>query len=196
MRDRRLLYAAAFLRALASSLVGVLIGLHLAARGFDPAETGAVISVGLVGAALASLFVTVAGDRAGRRRTLIALALLGAAGGVAIAIVRPHAAIFAAAFVGMLNGMGKDRGAAQILDQAVLPGTATDAGRTQAFAWYGALQDAGHALGALLAGAPAVLRRATAIEEPTSLALAMLAYAALLAATALLYARLSPAADA
>ena len=31
----------------------------------------------------------------------------------------------------MVNGMGKDRGAALILKQAALPGTATDADRTR-----------------------------------------------------------------
>jgi MFS family permease len=75
-RDRRILYAAALLRALACGMVGVVIGLHLAARGFDPGETGALIGVGLAGAAVAALIVTVAGDRLGRRRTLIVLAAL------------------------------------------------------------------------------------------------------------------------
>jgi MFS family permease len=193
--DRRLLYTAAFLRAIASGTVGVLLGLHLAARGFEPAETGAVISVGLAGAALAALLVTVGGDRMGRRRALITISILGAAGGVAVALAHGRAAIFGAAFVGMLNGVGKDRGAALILDQAALPATTTDAGRTQAFAWYGVLQDAGHALGALAAGAPVLLRRVARVDVEGSLSIAMLAYAALLAATAILYTRLSPAVE-
>jgi MFS family permease len=192
-RDRRLLCAAAFVRALASGMVGVVIGLHLAARGFDPAETGLVISTGLAGAAVAALIVTAAGDRLGRRRTLLVLGALGAAGGVVLAIapVGAHGVVLAAAFAGMLNGMGKDRGAAQILDQALLPTTVGDRDRTRAFAWYGALQDAGHALGGLAAGAPVLLRRATALDEATSLEIAMLAYAGLCAATAALYAGLS-----
>jgi MFS family permease len=195
-RDRRLLYAAAFVRALASGLVGVVIGLHLAAHGFDPAQTGSVISVGLAGAATSALIVTVAADRLGRRRTLIVLAVLGAAGGAAVALLDRPALVLAAAFVGMLNGMGKDRGASLILDQAVLPATASDADRTQVFAWYGVTQDVGHALGALLAGIPVLLRRLTSIDPPASLAIAMLVYAGLLAATAVLYTRLSAAADA
>jgi MFS family permease len=196
MTDRRLLYAAAFLRAVASGTVGVLLGLHLAARGFDPTETGAVISVGLAGAALAALIVTIEGDRLGRRATLVVISVLGAAGGVGVALLHGRALVFGAAFVGMLNGVGKDRGAALILDQAALPATTTDAGRTQAFAWYGVLQDAGHAVGALAAGAPALLRRAAPLDVSDSLAVAMLAYAALLGATAIVYARLSPAIDA
>ncbi len=195
MSDRRLLYAAAFLRAAASGMVGVLIAIDLVARGFSPGETGAVVSAGLTGAALAALLVTIEGDRLGRRRTQIALALVGALGGAGVALLHDHAAVLAAAFVGMLNGMGKDRGAALVLDQSVLPATTADADRTRAFAWYSVLQDAGHAFGALAAGAPALLRRAFAVDTARSLQLAMLGYAALVGATALLYANLSPAAD-
>ena len=43
MSDRRILYAAAFLRALATGMIGVLIGIYLARQGFDPAGIGAVV---------------------------------------------------------------------------------------------------------------------------------------------------------
>src|SRR6185295_19462731 len=67
-------------------------------------------------------------------------------------------ALGAAAFVGMLNGMGRDRGAALVIEQALLPATAEEGRRTRAFAVYNVLQDAGHALGGLMAGLPALLR--------------------------------------
>src|SRR5262245_33364132 len=117
MRDRRLLYAAAFLRSLATGMAGVILGIHLATLGFDPAAIGGVVSAGLAGAALAALVVTVAGDRMGRRRTLVILSLMGAAGGVALGVATGLGVIVAASFVGMLNGMGRDRGACLILDQ-------------------------------------------------------------------------------
>lgn len=69
--------------------------------------------------------------------------------------------LYAAAFLGMLNGMGRDRGAALILDQAILPATVGDLRRTQAFAIYNVCQDTGHALGSLLAGLPSLLVRWT-----------------------------------
>jgi hypothetical protein len=37
----------------------------------------------------------------------------------------------AAAFLGMLNGMGRDRGAALVLEQAILPATTTNETRTR-----------------------------------------------------------------
>ena len=194
-RDRSLLYAAAFLRALATGMIGVLIGIHLAKQGMDAGRIGAIVSAGLAGAAFAALLVTIAGDRLGRRRALIALALLGGAGGIAVAFVSDAAVIGIAAFFGMLNGMGRDRGASSILDQAILPSTVPSEQRTGAFAWYNVLQDAGHALGSLLAGLPALFRAVAPIPEPVSLRAAVLFYAFLLLVTAILYRALSPAVE-
>ena len=194
-RDRSFLYAAAFLRALATGMIGVLIGIHLAKQGFDAGRIGVIVSAGLAGAALAALFVTMAGDRLGRRRALFFLALIGAAGGVAVALVSDAALIGIAAFFGMLNGMGRDRGASSILDQAILPSTVPAERRTAAFAWYNVLQDAGHAFGSLLAGAPALFRAIAPMPELASLRAAVLLYAFLLLITAILYRGLSPAVE-
>lgn len=160
LTDRRRILAAAFLRATATGATGVLAGIYLARLGLGLAEAGLVIAAGLAGAAAAALLATLAADRVGRRRFLGALAALGAVGGLAVATASHPAMLLAAAFAGMLNGMGRDRGAALVIEQAMLPATTTDAGRTGAFAWYNVLQDAGHALGALLAGVPALLRAA------------------------------------
>ena len=67
--------------------------------------------------------------------------------------------------------------------------------RTRAFAWYNVLQDIGHALGGLLAALPSVLRLA-GIGELASFQAAVLLYALLLLATAVLYLRLSAQAEA
>lgn len=98
MRDRHLLLAASFLRALATGMVGVLIGIYLARRGLDAAEIGLVVGVGLAGAAAAALAATLLGDRLGRRRTLLVLAVLGAATrqSYVMALVRPEERTFAA----------------------------------------------------------------------------------------------------
>lgn len=170
-------------------MIGVLIGIYLARQGFDPAGIGAVVTAGLAGAATAALLVTVGGDRAGRKRTLLWLAILGAAGGAVVAVAAKPLVIAAAAFFGMLNGMGRDRGASMILDQAILPATAAPENRTAVFAWYNVVQDAGHALGALAAGVPALFR-AGHLSADGSMRAAVGIYALLLAVTALLYTRL------
>jgi MFS family permease len=194
--DRHVLYATALVRALATGTIGVLLGIFLGRRGFDPTQTGVIISAGLAGAAAAALVVTLAGDRLGRRRTLVAISLLGAVGAVVLASAANLMVIAAAAFLGMVNGMGRDRGAALILDQSILPSTVTAENRTSAFAWYNVMQDLGHAAGALLAGLPVLLRRHGAVGELESLRVTVLVYGGLVALTGLAYLRLSPAAEA
>ena len=198
MTDRGLLFAGAFLRALAVGMVSVLCGLHLAALGFTPGAIGAVVGAGLAGNALAALLTTWRGDAAGRRRVLILLAVLGSLGGVVIAAGSDPFAIGAASFLGMLNGMGRDRGASLIIDQVILPATAganEHAARTRLFAIYNVVQDTGHALGGLLAGMPQLLRRLAGVDMAMSFRLSIGVYAVLLLIAALLYMRLSTAVE-
>jgi MFS family permease len=154
-RDRRLILSTAFLRAVGTGMTGVLAGLYLARLDLDAAAAGLVIGCGLAGQAVSTLLATLAADAIGRRRFLIALSILGAGGIAAMLAVRELTPMVVFATLGMLNGMGRDRGAGLVVEQAILPATTTDADRTRAFAWYNVLQDAGHALGSLLAGAPA-----------------------------------------
>jgi len=188
--DRVILYSAAFVRALATGMIGVLMGVFMAHLDFDPARIGYVVGAGLFGCATAALVVTLTGDHAGRRRSLLVLSLLAAGGGLLFALTAHPFAAGAAAFLGMVNGMGRDRGASLILDQVILPATVGDAGRTQAFAWYNVLQDIGHALGALLAGLPALLR-SLGTADVASFRTGVGVYALLMLVTAVLYSGLS-----
>ncbi|MBI4742208.1 MAG: MFS transporter [Betaproteobacteria bacterium] len=194
MNDRRRLYTAAFLRALATGMAGVLLGLHLARQGLSAAAFGSVIAAGLLGATLAVGLATWWGDRIGRRRLLLWLSGLSALGGLAVALSGDAALLGAAALLGMVNGMGRDRGAALVLEQAMLPATTDDAGRTGAFARYNLLMDLGHALGALAAALPELLRAWGGVGEALAYQGAFLVYAALLAAGLPFYAGLSAAA--
>ncbi len=191
MTDRRILYATAFIRALATGMVGVLLGIYLARLHLSPSQTGFVVGAGLVGNAAATLLTTALGDRWGRRRFLIGLTLATAAGGLAVSLVSHPLALGVAALLGMVNGMGRDRGAALVLEQAMLPGTVTDAQRTRAFAWYNVTQDVGHALGGLMAGLPVLLREVQPLSEETSFRLAMGTYSLLVLLPFLLYLALS-----
>jgi MFS family permease len=194
--DRRVIFAAGFLRATANGLIGVVAGIYLARLGYSPAAFGIILGAGVAGTAVAAAGVTFWGDRFGRRRGLVLVALASAAGGAVIAAASEFTLLAAAAFVGMTNSLGKDRAAAMALEQAILPGTVDDAGRTRVFAWYNVTQDIGHGLGAALAAAPELLRAAGIAGELESLRWAVAAYAALWLGAAALYARLGPAAEA
>jgi MFS family permease len=191
--DRRILYVTAFVRALATGMIAMLLAGYLATLGFRADVVGWVVAAGLAGNAVALAVATVFGDRSDRKRMLLVLAALGAGGAALAAVASKPSALAAAAFLGMLNGMGRDRGAALALEQAILPATTTERGRTSAFAWYNALQDAGHALGALAAGLPVLLERSDLVPSPSaSHRLGLVAYSALAVLCLALYARLSP----
>lgn len=193
--DRLLIYAAALLRGLAAGAISVLAAVYLAKRGFDEAAIGLVLSAGLAGVLAGTVFGTYFADRVGRRRSLVLLALLAGIGGVLLVVTDTLWALVLAAFFGMLNTQGSDRGAAQALEQAILPATATDAERTQLFARYNALSDVGGAAGALLAALPALLRDRWQVPDVRAYDATVLVYAALALIVAVLYARLSAQAE-
>ena len=189
--DRLLIYGAALLRGLAAGAISVLAAVYLAKRGFDEAALGVVLSAGMAGVLAGTIFGTYFADKVGRRKSLVTLALLAAIGGALLVVTDTLWAAALTAFFGMLNTQGSDRGAAQALEQAILPATTTDADRTQVFARYNAIADVGGAAGALLAALPALLRDRLQVPELHAYDATVLVYAALILIVAVLYARLS-----
>ncbi len=189
-RLRRLLYAAAFLRALAIGMMAVLIGLYCAKLGFSATQIGIVLSAALWGAAAATLFTMMAGTRISERALLVTLTALPVLGCALVISSSAFPVIVAAAFVGMFNVNGRDRGAIPILEQAMFPATTTDANRTRIFAWYNVLMDGGYAAGGLLAGLPTALEHFAGMETLAAMKLTLGLFCALYATSAILYARL------
>jgi MFS family permease len=192
MSERRILYVTAFIRAVTTSLVGVLLGVYLAKQGLTGAALGAIISAGLLGAATAAVAATFLGDRIGRRRFLIGMTVLSVMGTVVFALSSSPVSLAVGAFVGMLNGMGKDRGAALILEQAALPSLVAETDRTRTIAWYTMLQDLGHGAGAALAALVPVLGATTTLPPAGAHRVLLLGCACLGGVTLLLYQALGP----
>jgi predicted MFS family arabinose efflux permease len=157
MRDAALVCVAGGIRATAVSLVGIIIAIHLASRGLSLSRIGLVIGVGIAASAAGTVIVGLRADGWGRRRTLIVLGLLTGAGYLAVAFAVSLPVLLLIAVAAMLNGMGRDRGPASALEQALLPATTSDDRRTWTMAWYNVAIDSGHALGALGAALPAAL---------------------------------------
>ena len=172
-------------------MIGPLLGFYLAGLSYDEKSVGFVVSAGLAGAAAATAWVTLFGSRLERRTALLAVAGLSIAGGTVAAVASGPAVVGAAAFVGMLNGMGRDRGACLVLEQAMLPETASPAARTRAFAWYSVMQDGGTALGGLASALPGLLRTTAGMDSLPALRLSIGVYLALLALAAAPYLLLS-----
>lgn len=157
MRDRILVYTAAFLRSAGIALTGVILAIYLDRSGFGGAQIGAIVALGLAGGAVATGLISLFADRLGRRRTLILLALFAGAGGVGLGFTAHFLPLLLIAFFGMANGMGRDRSAAYIIEQATLSCTSTTNERTRVLAGYHAVTDVGAALGSLAAALPSLL---------------------------------------
>ena len=160
-----LVCAAGALRAIAVSLFGILLAIYLANQGLTPAAIGLVVGCGIAGSAVATVVAGMWADRWGRRRTQIVVGVLSATGYVGVAHITSVVALIGVAFVGLVNGMGRDRGPASALDQAMLPSLTTDEQRTWALAWYNAAVDGGHAVGALAAALPTFAVKLFAIDS-------------------------------
>jgi MFS family permease len=194
-RDLGLINAVGFLRSFGVGLMGVVLGIYLFRTSLTSAAIGLVIAVGLAGSALATVVMSLAADRIGRKRFLIMLSLLSAFGGIAL-VLSPRLPMFLVmAFIGMLNGTGTDRSAAYALDQAIVPGLVSESRRTWSLAWYNVLLDGGGSLGALGAGLPLHLQHQLSISLLGSYRVVFLGYSGLCLVIAVLYLGLSPAVE-
>ncbi len=185
-KNLRIVFFASFVRSAAISGLSVFYGLYLAALGFNEIDIGYFIAAGLLGMAAGTLLAANAADRVGRRRSLALLSFVMAGSGVLLAFSSTASTLVAASFIGMVNGMGRDRGALQAIDQAVVAQASEQTKRTAMFARYTFITDVGGALGALAAGIPQTL---------DAFRIALVLYALTIAATIPLYFLLSGAVE-
>jgi MFS family permease len=194
-RDLVLINAAGFLRSFGVGLMGVVLGIYLFRVGLSSFTIGLVIAAGLAGSALATIIITFAADRLGRRQSLLVLSLVAGVGGLALALSPAFPVLLTMAFVGMLNGTGTDRSASFALDQAIVPGLAPDSKRTWNLAWYNVLLDGGGSLGALSASLPLLLHNRLSFSLLSSYRIVFFGYSGLCLVVTTVYAFLSPAVE-
>lgn len=194
-RDGRLVILSRGVRTLAQGIMAVLLALYLDRLGFSLVRIGALLSVGVAGAATFAFLVSFVAERLGRRRLLVALTLMTAGVGAAFVFTDNFYILAAAAFLGSMTGGEGAAGPIQPLEQATLPDTAPPEKRTDLFAVYGIMATAASALGALVAGLPAIYRDAFGLSEVQSYRVMFLAFTALLVMSAGLYGLLSPSVE-
>lgn len=155
-----------------------------------------MIGVGIAASAVGTVVTAFRGDAWGRRRTLLCLGLLTGSGYIALAFTSALPLLVLIAAVAMLNGMGRDRGPASALEQAMLPSTTTDERRTWLMAWYNAVIDSGHAVGALGAALPTLFARGFAMSVADSHAVTFVLCGAAIIISTIPYALLPASAEA
>ena len=146
------LLVAAGTRSFTVAMTGVLLGLYFAQTGAGASALGAVVGAGAAGSALATAAVAWRPWWFRPRATLVALALLSGLGLLAVSAVSATPVLIVAAFAGMVNGVGRDRGPAQALEQSILADRTGAAHRTTVFTRYALVQDVSGAAGAFAAG--------------------------------------------
>jgi MFS family permease len=135
-RDIALLFATRILRMFGYGFLAVVLVLYLASIGLSGAETGLLLGLTLLGDAAVSLWLTTHADRIGRRRVLIAGAMLMLAAGVAFTATSVFPVLLVAATLGVISPSGNEVGPFLAVEQASLSQLVPGRQRTQLFAWY------------------------------------------------------------
>jgi MFS family permease len=143
-----------------------------------------------------SLGLTTQAARIGRRRMLIIGAVLMAAAGVAFASTSYFGLLLVAGTVGVISPSGHEVGPFLSIEQAALSHVVTDRDRTETFAWYTMAGSIATALGALAAGTGTRLLQDMGSSPVGSYRAVVVLYAILGLLLAVLFQRLSRAAEA
>ena len=189
--DGRLILAARGIRTFAYGFQSVLLGVYLSQVGFAPWQVGAVLTATLLGSAILTALFAATADRYGRRRMVRLSALFMAGSGVAFALSTWYPLLILASLTGTVGATSGEVGPFLTLEQAMLPQTTAPERRTRAFSLYNMIGALAGSVGALAAGAPAILQRAAGVDELTAFQAMFLAYAACALAALWAFARLS-----
>ena len=195
-RDAWLLFGTRFIRLFAYGSLSVVLVFYLIGLGLSEPQTGMLLTLTLVGDTAVSLYLTTRADRIGRRRMLIVGALLMAGAGFVFASTRHLWLLVVAGTVGVISPSGHEVGPFLSIEQAALSHVVTDRTRTEVFAWYTLTGSLATALGALAGGTATRLLQQTMMPPASSYRVIVILYAALGFVLAILFSRLSHAAEA
>ena len=187
-RDGWLLFLTRSTRLLAYGGLSVVLVFYLTDLGLSTSQTGMLLTLTLVGDTIVSLYLTTRADRLGRRRMLIIGAILMAAAGLTFAYTRNLVLLIVAGTIGVISPSGNEVGPFLSIEQAALSQVVPDQARTAVFAWYTLAGSVATAAGALGGG--------TLAHVLGSYRVVVFLYAALGVLLAVLFTRLSPAAEA
>jgi len=191
--DARLLFAARIVRLFAYGFVAVVLVLYLSAIGLDDHRIGLLLSLTLAGDVIVSLYLTTRADALGRKRTLLAGALLMIGAAVVFAITHDFTLLILAATIGVISPSGNEVGPFLAVEQVALAQAAHGRDRTSLFAWYNLAGSFATAAGSLAGGFLSGQMMARGFGAIASYRSAIIAYAILGGILATVFAAVSPA---
>ncbi|HEX6160145.1 MAG TPA: MFS transporter [Thermoanaerobaculia bacterium] len=181
--DAILLFATRIIRLFAYGFLAVVLVLYLASLGLDDGKIGALLTLTLIGDVALSLLLTTKADIIGRKRTLLAGAVLMVVAAIVFALTRDFTLLVIAATIGVISPSGNEVGPFLAIEQVAIAQATTGRDRTALFAWYNLAGSFATALGSLAGGF---------FTEAASYRAAIFGYATLGAVLAIAFAFLSP----
>jgi MFS family permease len=194
--DGRLLFLTRFIRLFSYGSLSVILVFYLTGLGLSESQTGMLLTLTLLGDTLVSLLLTTQADRIGRRRMLTIGSILMAAAGVTFACTSNLLFLVIAGTIGVISPSGNEVGPFLPIEHAALSQVIPSRSRTEVLAWHsltGAVATAGGSLFAGLLTQSLQKAGATALVSQRSI---IFVYAALALLLAIVFNRVSPAAEA
>ncbi|KAL8905108.1 MAG: hypothetical protein Q9171_006804 [Xanthocarpia ochracea] len=151
-RDSKLLCLQRFVRLFAYGASTLILALYLSKLGITHARIGLFMSMTLWGDVVISFVLTLFADRLGRRRILMLGAALMAASGLVFAFSKQYWVLVAAAIFGVISPSGNEIGPFKAIEESTLSQLSPAAIRSDIFAWYVLLGNAGTACGMVTCG--------------------------------------------
>ena len=152
MTDRRLLLSTRSLRLFAYGALSVVLVFYLSALGLTTSRIGLLLTLTLAGDTVVSLILTTRADRVGRKRILIAGAVLMAVAGLVFALTSNFLVLLITGTLGVISPSGNEVGPFLPVEQASLAHVVPPALRTSVFAWYTLAGAVATAIGSLVGG--------------------------------------------
>jgi MFS family permease len=151
-RDGKLLFITRSIRLFSYGMLAVVLVFYLTGLGLSESQTGLLLTLTLAGDTAVSLALTTQADRIGRRRTLIAGAIVMAGAGTAFALTRKFLFLLLAGTIGVISPSGNEVGPFLSVEQAALSEVTPSRNRTSVFAWYALTGLMATTLGSLFGG--------------------------------------------
>ena len=171
--------------------LAVVLVLYLSSIGLSGGEVGLLLGLTLLGDAAVSLWLTTHADRIGRRRVLVAGAILMLVAGLVFVATPVFAVLLIAATIGVLSPSGNEVGPFLAVEQASLSQLVPGSRRTSVFAWYQLAGSFATAAGTLTGGVLSQVALDGGASRPDAYRLVIVGYALVGAALALLFTRVS-----
>ena len=151
-RSARLLLTTKAIRGYGDGFTALLLPVYLTSLGLSAFQVGLVATAAMLGSAVLTLGVGLAGHRVSARGLLMLSCLLMLTTGLAFSQAHSFWPLVIVAFVGTLNPSSGDVSVFVPLEQAMMANAGPDADRTTRFATYNVVGAVGVALGALSVG--------------------------------------------